>query len=260
MRARQLSSSAGVEELIAFVVRHAACLQRHAHPAARRVHRAPARSRARTPRATARSAAAAAASPAASSSRDAHDVIARDGAEHGARLGLARLAAAEGDQLIEQRQRVAHAAVGRLRHAAAAPRPRTAHLLGLRMCCRCAAISATGRRLRLNCRQRDSTVTGSFCGSVVASRNLTCGGGSSSVLSSALKECVDEHVHFVDEVHLVAAAGGRVLHVVEQLARVIDLGARGGIDFDEIDEAPASISRQLAQCRTASARHAASRS
>ncbi len=46
-------------------------------------------------------------------------------------------------------------------------------------------------RFRLNCRHRDSTVTGSFCGSVVASRNLTCGGGSSSVFNSALKELLD---------------------------------------------------------------------
>ena len=60
-----------------------------------------------------------------------------------------------------------------------------------RMCWSRDAISAAGRRFRLNCRQRDSTVTGSFCGSVVASRNLTCGGGSSSVFSRALKECVD---------------------------------------------------------------------
>src|SRR6185437_13479516 len=47
-----------------------------------------------------------------------------------------------------------------------------------------------------------------------------------------------EHVHLVDQVHLVAAAGGRVLHVVEQLTRIVDLGARGRIDLDEIDEAP----------------------
>ena len=46
-----------------------------------------------------------------------------------------------------------------------------------------------------------------------------------------------QHVHFVDEVDLVAAARGRVLHVLEQLARVIDLGARRGVDFDEVDEA-----------------------
>jgi len=47
-----------------------------------------------------------------------------------------------------------------------------------------------------------------------------------------------QHVHLVDEVHLVAAAGGRVLHVVEQLASVVHLGARGGIDLDQIDEPP----------------------
>ncbi|MNN94632.1 hypothetical protein D3C81_2132930 [compost metagenome] len=42
-----------------------------------------------------------------------------------------------------------------------------------------------------NCRQRERMVTGSFCGSVVASRNLTWGGGSSRVLSRALNECVE---------------------------------------------------------------------
>ena len=40
---------------------------------------------------------------------------------------------------------------------------------------------------RWNCRQRESTVTGTFFGSVVASRNFTCGGGSSRVFRSALK-------------------------------------------------------------------------
>ena len=39
---------------------------------------------------------------------------------------------------------------------------------------------------KLNCKQRDSTVTGTFCGSVVARINFTWAGGSSSVLSMAL--------------------------------------------------------------------------
>src|SRR6185369_14212079 len=46
-----------------------------------------------------------------------------------------------------------------------------------------------------------------------------------------------QHVHFVDQVDLVTAAGRRVLHVLEQLARVVDLGTRGSVDLDEIDEA-----------------------
>ncbi len=56
---------------------------------------------------------------------------------------------------------------------------------------RCRATEAGVMFLRLNCRQRDSTVTGTFCGSVVARMNTTCGGGSSSVFSIALNACVD---------------------------------------------------------------------
>ena len=44
---------------------------------------------------------------------------------------------------------------------------------------------------RPNCMQRDSTVTGTFCGSVVASTKMTWGGGSSSVFSMALKAWVE---------------------------------------------------------------------
>ncbi|EXI77136.1 MAG: hypothetical protein AW12_03141 [Candidatus Accumulibacter sp. BA-94] len=60
-----------------------------------------------------------------------------------------------------------------------------------RMCLRWSAISAWVICLRLNCRQRDSTVTGIFCGSVVARMNLTCSGGSSSVFNMALNAEVE---------------------------------------------------------------------
>ena len=40
---------------------------------------------------------------------------------------------------------------------------------------------------RLNCKQRDNTVTGTFCGSVVASTNFRYAGGSSNVFNIALK-------------------------------------------------------------------------
>src|SRR5690606_14060794 len=45
-----------------------------------------------------------------------------------------------------------------------------------------------------------------------------------------------QHVHFVDQVNLETPAARRVLHVLEQLARVFDLRARGCVDFDEIQE------------------------
>ena len=53
----------------------------------------------------------------------------------------------------------------------------------------CAWMVSGSMLRKLNCRQRDSTVTGIFFASVVASRNLTCSGGSSSVFSKALKLC-----------------------------------------------------------------------
>ncbi len=55
-------------------------------------------------------------------------------------------------------------------------------------CSRCEVIAPAGMFLRLNCRQRDRTVTGIFCGSVVARMNLMCSGGSSSVFSIALND------------------------------------------------------------------------
>ena len=52
-------------------------------------------------------------------------------------------------------------------------------------------ISSGDSGFRLNCRQRESTVTGIFCGSVVARTNLTCSGGSSNVFSMELNACFD---------------------------------------------------------------------
>jgi len=52
---------------------------------------------------------------------------------------------------------------------------------------RCSSIVCGASGRRLNCRQRESTVGGTFCGSVVASTNFRYSGGSSSVFSIALK-------------------------------------------------------------------------
>ena len=41
---------------------------------------------------------------------------------------------------------------------------------------------------------------------------------------------------FVDEVHLVAPFAGRVLHVVQQFAGVIDPGAGRGVHFNQVHE------------------------
>src|SRR5438270_1237759 len=53
-----------------------------------------------------------------------------------------------------------------------------------------AAIGPVSIRRKSNRWQRDATVNGILCGSVVASTNTTCAGGSSSVFSKALKASV----------------------------------------------------------------------
>ena len=51
-----------------------------------------------------------------------------------------------------------------------------------------------------------------------------------------IKAVARQHMHLIDEIHLVAPAAGRVLHIFEQLAGIFNLGARCSIDFDEVDK------------------------
>ena len=55
---------------------------------------------------------------------------------------------------------------------------------------------------------RDSTVIGILFASVVAKKNLTCGGGSSSVFKQGVEGPGREHVHFVDVVDLEPGPAG----------------------------------------------------
>jgi len=57
-------------------------------------------------------------------------------------------------------------------------------------------------------------------------------------LEQRVEGMIRQHVHFVDQVHLVAAAGWRVLHVIQQFTGVIHFGAGSRIDLDQIDEPP----------------------
>ncbi len=43
-------------------------------------------------------------------------------------------------------------------------------------------------------------------------------------------------MHFVDQVDLKATSGRRVLHIVEQIAHIVDTCARGGIHFNQINK------------------------
>jgi hypothetical protein len=58
-------------------------------------------------------------------------------------------------------------------------------------------------------------------------------------LEQRIEAVAREHVHLVDEVHLEARPRRSIGDVFEQLAGLVDLGARGGVDFEQIDEATA---------------------
>ena len=104
-----------------------------------------------------------------------------------------------------------------------------------RMPSRWATSTPASTRRRSNRWQRDSTVTGTLPISVVANTNLAWGGGSSRVFSSALKAAVREHVHFVEDVDLVARAHRRVTHGVVDLADVVDAVVGGGVHLQHVD-------------------------
>ena len=53
-----------------------------------------------------------------------------------------------------------------------------------------------------------------------------------------VKAVARQHVHFIDQVDLEAAARRGVLHVIEQIAGIFHFGARGGVDLDQIDKTP----------------------
>ena len=167
-------------------------------------------------------------------------------------LRLVDLAAAERDELIEQRQRVAHAAVGGLRDQAQRRRVGR-NLLGVEHLAQVLADQRDRQALEIELQAARQH----------GDRQLLRIGGREQELHvrrrlfERLEQRVEgmrrQHVHFVDEVDLVAAARRRVLHVLEQLARVVDLGARGGVDFDEIDEAAlVDLACRRRRCRTAS--------
>ena len=67
--------------------------------------------------------------------------------------------------------------------------------------------------------------------------NLACGGGSSSVFSSALKAAPREHVHFVEDVDLVARRHRRIADGVVDLADVVDAVVGGGVHLEHVDVA-----------------------
>ena len=67
--------------------------------------------------------------------------------------------------------------------------------------------------------------------------NLTCGGGSSTSFSRALKPCRGHHVRLVDDVDLVAAGDRGEERPLPQVPGVVDTTVAGRVDLDHVDAA-----------------------
>ena len=50
-----------------------------------------------------------------------------------------------------------------------------------------------------------------------------------------IEAVIREHVHFVDQINLEARARWRVLNIIKQVSRILDLSSRGSINFKHID-------------------------
>ncbi|KPX97188.1 Uncharacterized protein ALO63_05623 [Pseudomonas amygdali pv. mori] len=156
-------------------------------------------------------------------------------AEHGAHIGSHDLAFTKGNGLIGQAHRVTHRTVGSApeqpqrivfeRHILDAQYVGQMfdHTFGRHVFQR--ELQAT----RQNGRRQLLRIGGS-------EDELDVGRRLFKRLEQGVERVTGEHVHFVDQVDLEATATWRVLHVIQQFARVFDLGAAGGVDLDQVDE------------------------
>ena len=160
-----------------------------------------------------------------------------DRAEHRAHVNRAHAARAIGDRLIEQRQTIAQGTVRRARQFSqrigfednAFGIEDMLHLAG--DLCRQQALEiefeaarqhGDRKLLRIRRRQQELHVR----------RRLF------ERLEQRVERRLRQHVHFVDQIDLEAAARRGILRVFDDVAHIVDAGVAGGIDLEQIDETP----------------------
>ena len=158
-----------------------------------------------------------------------------DGAEHAAHLGDLQLTIPEGDGLIGEAQTVTHGTIG-----STAEQPQRLLIEGHLLFGQYVA-QMLDDLFRQHVLQRELQTAGQdgdrqFLWIGGGQQELDVGRRLFQGLQQGVETVAGEHVHFVDEVDLEAPAGGCVLHVIQQLAGVLDLGPTGRIDLDQVDE------------------------
>ena len=157
-------------------------------------------------------------------------------AEHGGDIFAPHLAMAEGDRLIGQTHGVTHRAIGGLAEQPQRVFLEADFLAGENVG---QVLDHAHRRHVLERELQAARQDGDRQLLRISGREqeLHVGRRLFQRLEQRIETVGRQHVHLIDEVHLVAALGRRVLDVVQQLTRILDLGPRGGVDFDQVDEA-----------------------
>src|SRR5690606_7357360 len=165
-----------------------------------------------------------------------------DRAEHRRHAVLGQVAAGVGDRLVQQRQAVAQAAIGRARQLAHRARldrdalgledfrdlPADLRLVQpLEVELQAARQHRDQQLFRVGRREQELHVLRRFL----------------QRLEQRVERLLGQHVDFVDQVDLVAAARGHVLRVVDQVADVVDAGIGGRVDLQQVDVA-SGVDRQ----------------
>ena len=151
-------------------------------------------------------------------------------------FGVDRLAFLMRDGLIQQRKRVAHRTFGGARDQCQRA------ILDLH-----AFIAGDHFQMRDKLRRFDAAQIEALAARQHRHRHFAdFGGGEDELhmrrrlfqrLEQAVERLLRQHVHFVDDVDLVARAGGRIAHAVDDLADIVDAGARGRVHFQHVDVA-----------------------
>ena len=159
-----------------------------------------------------------------------------DSTEHGTHFRLVHRTTTEGNGLIQQAERIAHAAVRCARQQLQC-RTIGVHFFGVQQ-----VLQVTG-----NQRHRQALEIELQTARQHRSRQLLWIGGGQQELDvrwwffqrfqQGVETVRRQHVDFVDQVDLVACARRRILDIVQQLAGILYLGAGGGIHFDQVHAA-----------------------
>ena len=167
---------------------------------------------------------------------DAIGVVGVDRAEHRPDDAFADFTGAVGDRLVEHRERVAHRTVRRTRdqrYRCIVER----HAFGMENLCETADDQRRRQELQVELQAAREYRDRNFLRIGGRQHELHVLGRLLQGLEHRVERRLRQHVHFVDQVDLVAADRRRITRVVQDLAHVVDAGVRRGVELEQVDEA-----------------------